>query len=182
MAKKHKKNKKWLTVVMFLVLFIAAAVIVFLVWDSYFKDKKGGGQELETGEQVEIEDIGENSDELDNGEIIEKPKTEQYDGENPNEMEVLTGAITFARVSGDNLLIRNNIDQYLESGTCELFLSKEGEIIYNNVANIAGNVSTSTCEGFDVPVSELGGSGAITIKINLDSGEKTGIIWGEIEI
>ena len=44
MAQKRKRKKtsvaKWIVRVFLLILFIAAVVIVFLVWDNYFNDKK----------------------------------------------------------------------------------------------------------------------------------------------
>ena len=181
MAKKHKKNKKRFYPVMILVLFVVAAVVVFLVWDGYFRDKESGETGQETYEQVEIETVADD-EELDDTETVDKPKIEQYDGEDPNEMDELTGVITFAGVFGDKLTIRVNVDQYLENGACELLLLKENDTIYNSVANIVGNASTSTCEGFDIPVSELEESGQMTIKIKLDSGERTGVIIGEVGV
>ncbi|MBR2994473.1 hypothetical protein IKF32_00950 [Candidatus Saccharibacteria bacterium] len=181
MAKKHKKNKKWLYPMLILVLFVIAAIVVFLVWDSYFRDKKESEPKIDETDQVMI-DSNINDETIDDEEIVDKPKTEQYDGDDPNEMDELTGAITFAGAADDKLMIRANIDQYLESGTCELALFKDNVTIYNSVANIVGNVSTSTCEGFDVSVGELQGSGQMIIKIKLDSGERTGTIWGEVGI
>ena len=43
------------------------------------------------------------------------------------------------------------------------------------------SAATSTCEGFDVPVSELD-SGLYQIVINLDADGKTGAIKGEAKV
>jgi hypothetical protein len=112
---------------------------------------------------------------------IEEKKVPQYEGDDPNMAEELTGAITYAGVVGDKLMIRVNIDQFLTSGECKLGLRRGGANIYNLSARIVDNVSTSTCEGFDVPISELG-AGNVQIVITVQSGEKTGTIEGEVTI
>lgn len=105
-----------------------------------------------------------------------------YEGANANSSESLTGVITYSAVSSNNLLIRTNIDQYLSSGVCAL-------ILYNNgntktfTADIIPEASTSTCAGFDIPLSNLSGfSGIVDIKITLTSDDKTGNINGVINL
>ena len=104
----------------------------------------------------------------------------QNEGSDPNASPSLTGSLTSANKSGDNLVIRVNIDQYLSSGTCSLNLENNGTLIEKS-ANILPTASTSSCEGFDVPLSELS-SGTWNIIINLASGEKTGEIKGEVNL
>ena len=104
----------------------------------------------------------------------------QNEGSDPNASPSLTGSLTSANKSGDNLVIRVNIDQYLSSGTCSLKLENNGTLIEKS-ANIFPTASTSSCEGFDVPLSELS-SGTWNIIINLASGEKTGEIKGEVNL
>ena len=55
MVRKQKKNKKWLYWLLMLVLFVVAAVIVYLVWNAYFRDKDEGQNSGTTVEAVEIE-------------------------------------------------------------------------------------------------------------------------------
>ena len=105
----------------------------------------------------------------------------QYEGDDPNTTEELTGVITYAGVNGDKLMIRVNIDQFLDSGECGLGLRQAGMNVYNTSARVVSNASTATCEGFDVPVNELGeGNYQITIKLN--AGGKTGTINGEVNV
>ena len=187
MAKKHQKHKKWLYSGVFLVLFVAAAAMVYLVWDSYFAEKgddtglrdDGGSAETVT-DGGGTDETGSEADEV--KDVVEKPKVEQYDGEDPNMSESLSGAVTYAGVVDERLMIRMNIDQYLEEGRCELSLVKDGATIYNSVANVVSNVTTATCEGFDIPMGELEESGLIEIKINITAGNKTGVVWGEVGI
>ena len=179
MAQKRKRNKKWIYWLVVLVLFVLAGTVVYYVWDSYFRDKSEQSSEQRT-EQVE-EKKTEEIDEKEDGNVVEKKKVEQYDGEDPNMADDLSGVVTYAGVSGDKLMVRLNIDQYLDSGSCELVLEKDSSVVYNSVANVISNVSTATCEGFDVPISEIG-TGHYVINVNVSAGEKSGIIRGEADI
>ena len=106
---------------------------------------------------------------------------EKYEGADPNSSESLTGYITTSRFSGDKLIIRVNIDQYLSNGTCTLTLS-DGANQLDKSAKLSPAASTSTCEGFDIPSSELSNfSRPIDITINLTSGDKRGSITGRVE-
>ena len=176
MAQKRKNSKKWIFWVLMVVLFVAAAVVCYLVWNNYFRDKK---EDKPTEEQSLVEEHEEKKAEEKKEEMIEKKKVVQYEGEDPNTQEELTGVVTYAGVNGNNLMIRVNIDQYLESGSCELSLMQNG-VAYSDVANIVGSAATATCEGFNVPVSGLGGDYEIVIKIS--SGDKTGTINGKVKI
>ncbi|MBQ3294567.1 hypothetical protein IJG98_02470 [Candidatus Saccharibacteria bacterium] len=105
----------------------------------------------------------------------------KYDGEDPNTSASLTGSLTTARFSGDKLIVRVNIDQYLSSGTCTLTISSGSNQLVKT-ANLIPSAATSTCEGFDVPSSELSGfNRPLSVTINLTSGDKIGIIEGQVE-
>ncbi|MBR2586985.1 hypothetical protein IKE71_01265 [Candidatus Saccharibacteria bacterium] len=106
---------------------------------------------------------------------------EKFDGPDPNQGESLTGYLTAARFDGEKLVLRVNIDQYLPGGTCSLEIS-DGTRSLQKTANISPVASTSSCEGFDVPTSELKGfSRPLNIKIALTSGAKSGTIEGNVE-
>ncbi len=179
MVKKQKKNKKWLYWLLMLVLFVAAAVIVYLVWNAYFKDKDEEQNSSVTTETVEIEKQEEQQQQED-ADIPNKPKVVQYDGEDPNSAEELSGAITYAGFNDDGLMIRVNIDQYVDGGECRLDLMRDGVLIHEEVTGIVGNVSTASCDGFDVPIDIIG-EGAVEIEIHLDSNGKTGVIRGGVD-
>ena len=176
MAKRRKRNKKWISWLIILVLLIGAGVVCYMVWDSYFRDKS-------EPDSSETENSGK--DELDkeksNDELLDGQKVKQYDGDDPNKAQDLSGAITYAGVNGDELMIRVNIDQFLDDGKCELTLVRSGVTVYSSVANIVGGAMTSTCEGFDVAAGELG-EGNIEINIKISADERAGLIRGEVNI
>lgn len=180
MAQKRKKNsKKWISCLLMVILFVVAATVCYLVWDNYFKDKK---EEKPTEEQSLMEGKGGEENTTDQAEVVvEKEKVVLYEGEDPNMKDELTGVVTYAGVSGNNLMIRVNIDQYVMSGSCELSLVSDGSSMYNDTAAITTAATTATCEGFNVPMNSLGvGKYQIVIKISADG--KNGTINGEVNI
>ena len=184
MVQRRKRSKNWISWVIILVLLIAAGVVVYLVWDNYFEDKKNDNTDTKVSSgQVEKSEKAKSTTETEkkDAEMEDEKKVKQYEGEDPNKSEVLTGAVTYAGVNGDNLMIRVNIDQYVESGTCSLGLRRAGANIYSAEASIVGGPATATCEGFDVPVAGLG-NGDTVIVIYLNGGGKTGEITGEVSL
>lgn len=193
MTRRKNKTKRmyWVIIV---VLFVIAGAVVYLVWNNYFRNKDGEIHNDDTTQVAEKKDKADDADSSkkgDSGNIEQAIETEEeekekekekivaYEGADPNKGEELTGVVTYGGVNGDTLMIRVNIDQYLDSGVCELSL--EGSGMYSDTANIVGNAATATCEGFNVPMGELG-PGAYQIVIRVNSGEKSGIIRGAVEI
>ncbi|MBQ6605763.1 hypothetical protein IJH66_02135 [Candidatus Saccharibacteria bacterium] len=173
-----------------LILLLLSGFVVYVMYRFFFD--KSFDLDLPVGASAESSEVKElktsDSDSKDSKEKLEKESSEpsdnktpeQYEGENPNSSASLTGALTASYVSGNSLVLRVNIDQYLTSGTCTLRLENSGSVVEKTAA-ILPTASTSSCEGFDVPVSELS-SGSWTIKISLSSAEKTGEITGEVKI
>jgi hypothetical protein len=184
MARRRKRSKKWISRLFFLLLLVAAVVVCYFVWEAYFKEKKEVPKEKENGTQI-VKPIEKTDDKKEEKEEEEEPVQKedvlQYDGEDPNEQGGLTGVITYLGVSGSDLIVRVNIDQYLTSGSCEINVIKGGEVLYTSLAAVIDSASTSTCEGFNVPIERLS-SGKIQVNINVSSGEKTGVISGEAEV
>lgn len=184
MAQKRKRSKKWLRWVIILVLLVMAGIVGFLIWDNSRKDNNSDNEmnnssatqtEEKKSEETEKVQNEEEEDEADDKKVV------QYEGEDPNLKDELSGVVTYAGVNGDKLAIRVNIDQYIEDGTCKLILERNGTSIYSAEAGIVGSASTATCEGFDVLVGGLG-NGKTTIIIKINSNGKTGEITGEVEL
>ena len=110
----------------------------------------------------------------------EKELPQLYEGENANTSTRLTGAINSKSVSGDYLVIRNTINQFIDSGTCELTLTS-GDTAIRRSAEIIQNPSSSSCAGFDIPLSELG-SGQWSIEIYVSSENKSMTLKDAISI
>lgn len=110
-------------------------------------------------------------------------KTTQYEGEDPNNLEELTGAITYSGVDGDILTVMTMIHQQLaEPGTCALTLTgRSSHRSYTASGKAFTDVSTSSCETFEIPVSELV-SDTYDIEIKITGNQKTGTIRGEVSL
>ncbi len=75
-------------------------------------------------------------------------------GSNQKSVQVL---ITSANQnqSGSPLVISSQIGAVVDSGTCTLTLTKAEETNVTKTAGVQALASTSTCQGFDIPASEL---------------------------
>ena len=192
---KKQKNKNWVSWILMIVLFVVAAAIVYLVWDAYFREKdisdnddvnKDGSAVIEEGakDNSTTEKNEQESEERELS-VVEAEENEKdipgYDGDDANTSLELTGAVTYADVIDDQLIIRVNIDQFLAEGNCELKLLKENELVYNDTARITNSAATATCEGFNVPITDVMND-YLMIQIQLSSGDKNGLINGEVNI
>lgn len=187
MLQQRRNNRKWLWWgggVLVVTLAVAIGVIVWQNNEGGIKDNESGVSDNmveEEKQKMADKDNGQSDDEKFAEEEVEKKKVTQYEGGDPNVAEELTGAVTYAGVTDGVLMVRVSIDQYLSEGVCELTLVQGGASIYSDTASIVGDVSTATCEGFDVPVGGLGG-GNVEININLNADGKSGVIRGEASI
>lgn len=89
--------------------------------------------------------------------------------------------ITAANQNGSTLQIRSLIGAVENTGVCTLSLTSPGKTSVTKTAGSQALASTSTCQGFDVPVSELT-TGAWHIVINYNSTELTGSATQDIVI
>ncbi|MBR3256176.1 hypothetical protein IKG10_00685 [Candidatus Saccharibacteria bacterium] len=181
MTKRRRRSRKWTSWLIVLVFLITAGVVCYLVWVNNKPNEREKQEQVTTEEKKEKDEklsnnvVEENNNEVDNKKVI------QYEGDDPNLSEELSGSVTYAGVLNDKITIRVNIDQYLSDGNCVLNLISNGDTVYNESVDIVNSASTATCEGFDVPVLNVG-TGAYGVEIRILSGEKSGIIKGEVEI
>lgn len=178
MTKRRKQNHWWIIMTV-IIMIVGGVVFAVIASRPQGSDEPKGDESIveEPGDTVEKKEGGTEVSN-DKSDTTEKKKVEQYDGDDPNTADSLSGVVTYAGVNGNNFSVRVNIDQYLENGKCELILKRNDATIYSSIANIISNASTATCEGFDVPVENLGG-GMVSININLSADGRTGQIRGE---
>ncbi len=179
-GRKRNFSWSWWLLGVILVSAIIGAVVVARV--NYFnKEEDTDGSTVTIVETSDVKVEEKSPEEVQKVESSKKQDVKQYDGESPNVTETLTGVITYAAVNWEKLMIRININQYLEEGVCALTLKQAGNIVYSSTAGIIGSVATATCEGFDIPTTELP-SGEMQIMISLDANGKTGEINGEVKL
>lgn len=163
-------------------LLIATGVGAAVLWNNEHRGSEQDSEaEVVEEEVVDTEKHEEETEEEYSERMAEQKKIKQYEGEDPNKAEELTGVVTYVGVNNGVLMIGVNIDQFLGSGDCELSLTRNGNVIYTENTSIVADVSTSSCDGFNISTSGLGG-GATEIIIKLSSGGKTGTIKGEVNL
>lgn len=190
--KKARKNKVIVWSLFFLVLIILAGVIVYqILKDNQSRSKTPSLAEstqnienkIENHNIPEAKTINNEDGTLEDAAAGHTPKTpEKYEGQDVNQLEKLTGTITYSAKAADKYRIRVNIDQFLKlPGTCKLTVLSASKVVYTDSVSVISNPSSGSCEGFDIPLTKLP-SGTYDFKIEVNANQKTGIIEGEATI
>ena len=184
MQVQKKLSKKKLIITAAIVLTVIASTITYALMSQnsdQLTNQKTNSDSSKDSSNTSTEEKKE-SESSSNSTSHEKEKDIQppYEGEDPNNNPSLTGVITYKSIVGANLSLRTTIDQYLSSGTCRLSLTSGTKAVTRSSA-IAPNPSSSTCEGFDVPIAELGG-GTWNIEIIVTSGDRTGALKDSVTL
>ena len=192
--KNYNKNSRYLRrrktsplkIAFWLILALLSGFVIYnmyrFIFDRSYNIEFPPSNKTDTviSETTPVQKTAEKEPETKEKESDDGKNLKQNEGEDPNSLDSLTGSVASANKNGENLSIRINIDQYLSNGTCTLHLENGSKTIKRS-ASIIPTASTSSCEGFDVPLSELY-SGNWGIIIELSSDEKTGEIKGDVSI
>lgn len=114
-------------------------------------------------------------------------KVSQYEGEDPNLLDELTGHIAYKGVNRETnyqtLTVSASIDQYLHSdGTCTLSLKNpDNTEVYSAILPAQPDVTTSACGPFEVNIADFS-SGAYQIEITVSGDSKTGLITDAVQL
>ncbi len=190
----HAKNKKQsknhhIFLFIILALIICAAVIVALFFlkplgnkateenqetNSSSSEKKSESSETKKEEKKEESASTEPSPEA------EKNNT-QYEGGNPNNLEEITGTISFAGVSDGKFIVNASLDQTLgTSGACTFTLThSSGTVLSGTVATEPGP-SSSFCSFSTSSDKALEGDWKIVVELSANG--KQGSIAQEVKI
>ena len=110
----------------------------------------------------------------------------RYEGGSVQNSETLTGAINGMSVVGDNLSIRVTINQYIndENGRCDLTLTSPNGTTYEYWSDLILNPQTTSCYGWDIPLSDFGGSisGHWTAQVVVTGDNRTGTFTREVDL
>lgn len=105
----------------------------------------------------------------------------EYSGENPNDLDRLTGLITYTEVKDGSLMAMVSIDQYLGDGTCKASLKIGEQTVATVEQPIEADASTSHCGPISIGLAGIS-SGKYQLEVVLASGGKTGTITSNVEI
>ena len=190
--KKKNKRKKLLLPILFILAVIITVTVLAVQYVDFNKIFNPGSdpQPAETpakDEPIDQPDSPEGQEPVPSEDPAPTPaqepenKAPQYEGNNPNINDNITGVITYMSVSNNTLIVRVSIDQYLNGGECNIILEQGGTAVFGSAARVVDSASTSTCEGFNVPIEGID-HGKYNVLINITSERKTGTIKGEATI
>ena len=177
-------KRKWIVGVIVLIALIIVGVVIGIILNQNEGDDYDENDGNNSTEMIDEKESGRKDDETEeeySTRLAEEKRIKQYEGGDPNKAEELSGAITYTGVNDGILVIGMNIDQFLSDGNCELNLMRDGDLVYSTNARILAEVSTSTCDGFNIPIDGLG-NGMTKVIIKLTSNGKNGEINGEVNI
>jgi cytoskeletal protein RodZ len=190
--RKRKKNRVWQTIIVLALVAFGG----FLIWNYFIRPEKPttpDNQAVSNSDKDTTTKLDEATKPIsdDNTQDEQNPKDDgktpiQYDGDKPSAAQNFTGFITNKNVnqSTNQLTIRLTIDQLVQpAGTCTLKLtSTTSSAIVTKTVPTIDNPSSSSCQGFDIPLSELS-SGKWQINVQIKNNNKSGEIdGGEIDI
>ena len=111
---RRRNNRKWAIGGVILVVLVIAGIVTFVIWNN--------SQEAEQNDEVGITEVEEVKDtEKNDGEteeeyserMAEQKRVKQYEGEDPNKAEELSGAVTYSGVNNNVLMIQESLITYL---------------------------------------------------------------------
>ena len=160
-----------------LVAIIVIAVIIVLIVKIVSRDDIQTGEPADETENVLV--YGEDDEENDLAPEDQKIIV-QYEGDNPNELDYLTGLITYTEVSDGKLIAMVSIDQYLSDGVCVAGLRNGSQTATSIEQAIEADASTSHCA---IEMSLAGvSSGKYQLEVVISSGNKTGTLTSNVEL
>ncbi len=186
MPQRKRKNKKLLIFECLIFVCLVVVAVWFAVRGNTDTQNSNDNTSQSNVPQVEeevkiIEQKDGESDEEFAERVVEEKEVKQYEGENTSSNNELSGTISYAEVMNGNLNLNVNIDQFLSEGKCELNILQNGTEVYTETAGIMNLVSTSVCNGFEIPLTELP-KGSLQINVKVSSDGKTGTITREVNI
>lgn len=185
--KKQSKNHH-IFLLIILALAICAAITVALVVLNPLGGSKPTKENQETNnssssteQKSESSDVKKEESKEEGKSTEPTPEAEknntQYEGENPNNSESLTGIINYIGISDDTLSVRVSIEQSV-AGTCVFTITTPSGKTINGSSAISVGPTSSFCS-FSTPAQE---SGSWKVSVGATSSDKHGTITGEANL
>ncbi len=111
-------------------------------------------------------------------------KTPQFEGEDPNQLDDLTGVIIYKDIDVETQTLHSavSINQYLQAdGQCVFNLKRDDVIVRTASAVASADVTTSVCGPFSISVADLA-PGNYQIEVIVTGNDKRGIITDTLEL
>lgn len=166
---KKSRSKRKLLYVLLVLLLVATLFVAYFVFlkpndssnDLEINYEAPSDQQIDAGNDAKQRTIGEDQKSND-------PKLNPPDA--PTSNSPFTTEITTALVDVESgiVSIRNEISGIYQSGSCKLTLSKDGKTV-EKTAGVQALPQSSTCKGFNIPVSQLStGTWQIELEVTIN--------------
>lgn len=175
--KNKKPSKRYLVIAIAFILILAgytASAYQLNLWPFQSKDtvnlSPASDDEKSAGENIKSDTVNPSSDSK------ETPS-------NDVDPSVTSLSVDFSATTQTdfNYQIRILIGSVLANGKCTITVTKTGSPTYTAEARIQPGPSSSTCQGFDIPLANLN-SGTWTASVSVESDNATGTATKEISI
>lgn len=178
------RSHAWILALIIILIIIALVVVIVCLVKPRSTSSDPSGQTTSGQSQLPSTPDSMTPSVTDDSSTPEAPeKTPQYEGEDPNDLDELTGVITYKGVENGTLTVMTMLNQYLhQTGICVITLTGQvSQNSYTASVDAHGDATASYCENFEVPVSALA-SDTYNIEIQLTGDGKTGVIRDEVKL
>ena len=178
----HKSHAKLIIVIIVLFVLASGAMFFYLHvnnWSFFNHDQTK--QTTDTDDQTKTDGNSSSTDKSD-ADSTDEGDTDSVDSHTPTQLEdpvdqnapTLGVILNGADIIDGKAQIFVTIVQLIGSGTCTLTIGN-----YTTTAPVIANPQSSSCEGFSVPLSQIGSARDFTLKVV--SGDRSGTVTGTIK-
>lgn len=185
---KYRTPRSWAIPLLVALLLIIVGIIIVLIIKPFSRSasKQTTNPAQKSTTYVETPDSNgqqaTNPNTPSDSEAEPEDKTKQFEGEDPNQLDQLTGSITYRNVEQGTLSVAVIINQSLrQPGTCTLILTGPNQERRTATSAAVVDVTASVCETLELPVGGLG-HGEYTIEVQLSGDGKSGSVKDRIEL
>lgn len=175
----RSSKKKTITISLCAVIIAAAAMATFLYLKSQSDDQhdetSDAKQQKAAGEQTKSNAVDASNGKAEANDT--PPAPQPIEGTSKSTVGV---TMTASAQNGSMYQMRFQIDSPTSDGTCTLKLTK-GSSVVTKTASVQALAKISTCQGFDVPVSELS-PGQWSVSLTYESSTLTGSTTSTITV
>lgn len=175
--------KRPIIIIGFLIVLAVAVIITVLVFKNFNSDTDPS--HLPDNTPSADQSAGDDNPTSDPDPTKPEDKAPAYEGEDPNELDVLTGTVVYADIDPDNQALHSavSINQYLHAdGQCVFNLKRaDGTIVHTASAAATPDVTTSVCGPFTLSIADLS-PGVYQIEVEVTGDGKRGLITSSITL
>lgn len=172
--KKRPHKRRWPIVIISVAVLLAASAVAYAFTQEPSTNKQQGGGTSHTTDTTQTNLSPATDDEKQAGSDTKKDSIDNKTDSSSGDSNGQSFSVTLTASSQDSGVyhLRYLIQATLGSGTCTLTLTK-GSTAVERSASVQASASTSTCQGFDIPTSQLS-SGQWQASLNVTSGDQSG--------